>query len=64
MSLRGPDSCPLFEGILWPNRIAYGWRKFIVMTRSGKSKVLHNAGPYSWKPVRGSDQDMTLVIRR
>jgi len=64
MSLRGPDSCPLFEGILWPNRVAYGWRKFIVMTRSGKSKVLHNTGPYSWQPVRGSDQDMTLVIPR
>ena len=64
MNLRGPDSF-LFVGNLWANKINYNLPKYVVMTRTGQSKVLHGTPPHFWLNARGTaDQEMTLVIPR
>jgi len=63
-SLRGPDSCPLFVGTLCQNKFFFDERKIMLMTRLGKSRNMFDKSPFTWRPTRGRDQEMTLVMPR
>jgi len=63
-SLRGPDSCPLFVGTLCQNKFFFGERKIVLLTRLGKARNMFDKSPFTWRPTRGRDQEMTLVIPR
>jgi len=63
-SLRGPDSCPLFVGTLCQNKFFFDERKIVLMTRLGKARNMFDKSPFTWRPTRGRDQEMTLVIPR
>jgi len=63
-SLRGPDSCPLFVGTLCQNKFFFDERKIVLITRLGKARNMFDKSPFTWRPTRGRDQEMALVVPR
>ena len=54
----GPNTILLF-GNLWPNKMAFWMKKFVVMTRNGFTETMHESQP--WKPSYLAYEGMVLV---